>query len=73
MSVKTYLVQFKSSGMIAQLVVATSVEIEGDQLVMRDSQGEMVASSQLISLKAGPRLINMTAMRDRPRLNLLQD
>jgi hypothetical protein len=73
MSVKTYLVQFKSSGMIAQLVVATSVEIEGDQLVMRDSQGEMVASSQLISLKDGPRLINMTAMRDRPRLNLLQD
>ena len=44
MSVKTYLVQFKSSGMIAQLVIATSAEIEGDQLVMRDSQGEMVAS-----------------------------
>ena len=44
MSVKTYLVQFKPSGMIAQLVIATSAEIEGDQIVMRGSQGEMVAS-----------------------------
>jgi hypothetical protein len=44
MSVKTYLVQFKPSGMIAQLVIATSAEIEGDQVVMRDSKGEMVAS-----------------------------
>ena len=44
MSVKTYLVQFKPSGMIAQLVIATSAEIEGDQLVMRDLEGERVAS-----------------------------
>jgi ABC-type polysaccharide/polyol phosphate transport system ATPase subunit len=52
MSVKTYLVQFKSSGMIAQLVIATSVEIEGDQLVMRDSQGEMVASFSIDLVKS---------------------
>jgi hypothetical protein len=44
MSVKTYLVQFKPSGMIGQLVIATSAEIEGDQIVMRDSQGKLVAS-----------------------------
>lgn len=44
MSVKTYFVQFKPSGMIAQLVIAASAEIEGDHIVMRDSQGEMVAS-----------------------------
>jgi hypothetical protein len=43
-SVKTYLVRFRSPGMIAQLVIAASAEIEGDQIVMRDSQGEMVAS-----------------------------
>jgi len=30
--------------MIAQLVIAASAEIEGDHIVMRDSQGEIVGS-----------------------------
>jgi hypothetical protein len=51
MSVKTYLVQFKPSGMIAQLVIATSVEIEGDRIVMRDLQGQMVASFSMDLVK----------------------
>jgi hypothetical protein len=46
-SVKTYLVRFRSPGMIAQLVIAASAEIEGDHIVMRDSQREIVAQFQI--------------------------
>ena len=43
MSDKTYLVKFKASGLPPFAVVAASVEIQGDQLALVDSQGRLAA------------------------------
>ena len=43
MSDRTYIVRFKPPQMSAQLVVASSVEIQGDHIVLLNSNGQLAA------------------------------
>jgi hypothetical protein len=43
MASKTYLVRFKNPAISIQPVIASRAEIQGDHIVMHDSEGRLVA------------------------------